>query len=221
MKKTFICLAKSVREGGLCVAGKEIDESDKILSWFRPVVEQTNAIPAENCNFEIGNIISCDVTNPSPISTQKENFTLADNPNWTLEKKSYKINYDDLLDNPNQLWENLNSTYGINDKSHPTSSDVTGNSLYFIKVDNATIKKINQNFDDDTVIKPRLRLIFNYNGIAYSLVVTDPSLSSLYWNTLQIGDSKEIGACYLTISLGKEFSKTGYCYKLVAGYVKK
>ena len=51
----------------------------------------------------------------------------------------------------------------------------------------------------------------------YSLVVTDPAFTDYYWNTLKLGESTEIGSCYLTISLGKPFNN--YCYKLVAGHV--
>lgn len=220
MEKTFICLAKSVREGNLCIAGKEITDQGKISSWFRPVTDQQNAIPKEDCLFEIGDKVSCDVIKYSPISTQNENYVLSKNPNWTVVEKSYKINYSTLLDSPKQLWENnRNSTYGINDKSSASSKEVNGNSLYFIKLENAIIIKHSEPFDNEPNRK-RLRLIFIYNKVKYSLIVTNTYLSELYWNKLEIDKEEEIGACYLTISLGKEYEKTGDCYKLVAGYVK-
>ena len=87
--KIFVCLGKSIREGGFCIAGKEIAENHRIESWFRPVGREKESIPRyidTEC-ISVLDIVSCLVEAPAPTPTQPENFTLARYPNWKLIKR--------------------------------------------------------------------------------------------------------------------------------------
>ncbi|WP_418734932.1 dual OB domain-containing protein [Desulfovibrio sp.] len=81
MLKKFICLAKSVREGDWCVAGKEV-VSGKITDWIRPIGREKEALTIDNFDFGVGSILSCNVDLHSPSNVQKENFIISEKPNW-------------------------------------------------------------------------------------------------------------------------------------------
>ncbi len=217
MLKKFVCLAKSAREGGFCIAGKEILANGDIGNWFRPVGRIEEALPINECHFNILHIVTCEVSEYAPIPTQLENYKLAQYPNWRIIN-TFPVQYiDNLLDTPSSLWSiGCSSYHGKNDKVFHENASRFGNSLYFIKIHGAVITKSDESFEGTQKLK--IRLIFNYNNVNYSLIVTYSNLSRPYWNSLQVGESAQIGSSYLTISLAKPFMN--YCYKLVAGYVR-
>lgn len=219
MLKKFVCLAKSAREGGFCIAGKEILDNGSIGNWFRPIGRSEDALPAANCTFNIGNIVTCEVSNHEPSPTQPENYKVALRPNWRI-LGSFPRRYIDLLvDSPLSLWNtgvDCSSRHGLNDKIPQTSVPArNNNSLYFIKIEEGIVTKMDQSNERLQSIKIRLK--FLYKSVDYSLVVTDPTFTSRYWNSLELGESTGIDSCYIAISLGKPFNN--YCYKLVAGHV--
>ena len=212
MQKKFVCLAKSARDGGFCIAGKEIASNGNIGEWFRPVGRDVESLSASDCTFDIGHVVTCKVSNHAPSSTQSENYKIAQQPNWQTVDSFPKQNIASLLDFPQSLWStdfDSSSRHGVNDKVSQNDALVTGNSLYFIRVEDGIITKQNESFEENQ--RNKMRLKFSYNGEMYSLVVTDPSLSGKYWNKLQVGDSEEIGPCYITVSLAQPFN--GYCYQ--------
>lgn len=218
MQKKFVCLAKSARQGGLCIAGKEILADGRIDNWFRPVGRTEESLPARDCTFNVGHVVTCEVSEHVPSSTQSENYKVTQQPNWQTVGAFPRQRIDSLLDAPSSLWSTgfgCSTRHGENDKVSQEIASATGNSLYFIRVSGATIAKKDESYEDMARVK--MRLTFTYNNEQYSLIVTDPNLSTPYWNQLQAGESAEIGPCYLTISLAQPFN--GYCYKLVAGYV--
>ena len=216
MLKKFVCLAKSAREGGFCIAGKEILANGGIGNWFRPIGRCEEALSAADCTFNIGHIVTCEVSNHAPSPTQPENYKVAQHPSWRIINNFPVQRIETLLDFPPSLWGTGDSSYhGANDKIFYEKASQFGNSLYFIKIDRATITKNDESFDGNPRFK--IRLTFSYNNVEYCLIVTDPKLSTPYWNRLQGGGSTQIGPCYLTISLAMPYNN--YCYKLVAGYV--
>lgn len=216
MLKKFICLAKSVREGDWCVAGKEV-VSGKITDWIRPIGREKEALTIDNFEFGVGSILSCNVDLHSQSNVQKENFIISEKPNWQSWGYFPKDKLAKLVDTPDTLWQvgnNCSSAHGYNDRVAVNSCAITGNSLYFIKIDCAILVKKDQGYDGDS--KKRMRIIFEYNGTEYSLVVTCPELSEKYWNELKIDETVKIGPSYITVSLAKPFY--GFCYKVVAGH---
>ena len=216
MLKKFVCLAKSVRKGGFCIAGKEILANGGIGKWFRPIGRSQEALPTAECTFNIGHIVTCEVSDYVSSPTQPENYKVAQHPSWRIINTFPVRQIETLLDFPPTLWSTGCSSYhGTNDKIFYENASQFGNSLCFIKIDGATITKNDESFDG--VSRFKIRLAFNYNNVDYCLIVTDPKLSTPYWNQLQVGASGQIGPSYLTISLAMPYNN--YCYKLVAGYV--
>ena len=220
MKKLFLCLAKSAREGGLCIAGKEIKDS-KICGWFRPVGSEHESIPSNEFPFKIGDIVQCEIESPSPEPTQPENFILNNNAHWrkidTLSEDQKKLLCLLCEDTPINLWgTGYHTKYGLNDKIPEYLAEGCKNSLYLIKAKKCTIYKCNQSYNPEEP-RFRIRLRFYYNNNMYDMVVTDSSLSLPYWNTLAAEDEVVLNDFYITVSLGKPFH--GDCYKLVAGHV--
>ncbi len=218
MLKKFVCLAKSAREGGLCIAGKEVLDDGNVGNWFRPVGRIEESLPTRDCTFRIGHVVTCEVSEHTPSPTQPENHKIALQPNWQIAGGFPSQSVASLVDSPPSLWStgfDCSSRHGVNDKVSQVIATTTGSSLYFIRIDGGTITKNDESFDENQ--RAKIRLTFTYNSETYSLAVTDPALSGMYWNNLQVGESTEIGPCYLTVSLAQPFN--GYCYKLVAGYV--
>lgn len=218
MEKKFVCLAKSAREGGLCIAGKEILVDGRVGNWFRPVGRVEESLPTRDCTFNIGHVVTCEVSEHAPTPTQSENHKVAHQPNWQIVSGFPKQSVTSLVDSPSSLWStgfDCSSRNGVNDKVSQVTASTSGNSLYFIRIDGGTITKKDESFEESQ--RAKIRLTFSYNNETYSLAVTDPALSGQYWNRLQVGESTEIGPCYITVSLAQPFN--GYCYKLVAGYV--
>lgn len=219
MLKRFVCLAKSAREGGFCIAGKEILANGVIGNWFRPIGRSEEALPTADCKlFKIGDVVACEVSNYVPSHTQPENYKVALMPNWKVHGVFPKQSINLLVDSPLSLWStgfNCSSRHGMNDKiSLDSVSTTNNNSLYFVRIEGGTVTKNDESFGEEQRIKTRLT--FLYKNKKYSLVVTDPIFTGNYRN-IEIGESKNIGPCYLTISLAKPFNN--YCYKLVAGHV--
>ena len=218
MLKQFVCLAKSARERGLCIAGKEILANGRIGNWFRPIGSTEEALPARDCTFSIGHIVTCEVSEHTPSPTQSENHKVAPQPKWQTVGGFPKQKIASLVDSPLSLWDTgfgCSSRHGENDKVSQVAASISGNSLYFIRIAGGTLTKKDESFEENQ--RAKIRLTFSYNDETYSFAVTDPAFSGLHWNNLQIGESIEIAPCYITVSLAQPFN--GYCYKLVAGYV--
>lgn len=68
-------------------------------------------------------------------------------------------------------------------------------------------------FGDDT---KRIQGLFQYNGVYYSLRVTDHDYEYTYLQRPE--GNYRIGPCFLTVSLGEPYK--GYAYKLIAAIIK-
>lgn len=214
MLKKFICLAKSYKNGGYCIAGKEILPNGKIGGWIRPIHPEHNSIPMNNFIFDVGDIITFEISDKHKHRTQPENYILAENPGW---KKSGKIDsgkFNLLIDTPNSLWgigDGFSSKYGLNDRVHENIASSHNNSLLFLFLPRAVVWKREQRSGEENKIKHRLNFIFN--DVKYSLVITDPKLLNLYKEKLSLGNHEVINNIFVTISLAEPYY--GYCYKLI------
>lgn len=218
MRKKFICLAKSKKYDRFCIAGKEILADGSIGGWIRPIHPETNSIPESDCIFNIGDIISVNISDKHQHNTQPENYLISKDANWNIEGKWDKSKLNLLLDDPDSIWSIGNlccSSHGINDKVDENVAISHNNSLLFLFLPKAIVWKKDQSTDIKNSIKLRLNFIFKNEK--YSLVITDPRLSGMFWNKLNLGEHEVIYNNFITISLGEPFY--GYCYKLIAGYI--
>lgn len=218
MLKKFVCLAKSEREGGLCIAGKEILDNGEISKWFRPIGKDREALAREDCTFGIGDVVTCEVSHHEPNPPQHENHIVPDRPNWQTLHKFPKEKFFSLVDSPSLLWSagaGCSTYHGKNDKVAEQVVLSATNSLYFIQIDGGEIIKKDEGYAGKE--RPRIRLNFSYRGNDYSLAVTHRDFSYEYFVSMNIGDKVPIGKCFITVSLAKPWNN--YCYKVVAGHV--
>lgn len=207
-----------MKYGGFCIAGKEILPDGTIGGWIRPIHATNSSIPIEDCNFDIGDIVSVEVIGRHDHPTQPENYVLDINSNWKKEQLLQNLNLHLLIDSPSSIWCNGNScssTNGINDRINEGIASNNENSLLFIFLPKAIVWKKNQS--TETIKSAKLRLNFIYNNKKYSLVITDPTLTKRFWDNLPLGGYAAIYNIYVTISLGEPHK--GYCYKLIAGHI--
>ena len=218
MRKKFICLAKSVKYGGFCIAGKEVLPNGTIGGWLRPVHSVNSSIPIDDCNFDIGDFVSVEVIGRHHHPTQPENYVLDINSNWKKEKILDNLNLNLLVDTPTSIWNSghsCSSKNGINDRINENIAIHNKNSLLFLFLPKAIVWKKDQSTETKKSIK--IRLNFIYNRLKYSLVITDPKLTERFWDNLPLGGYETLYNIYVTISLGEP--RNGYCYKLIAGHI--
>lgn len=207
IKKTIVVLAKSIKHGKYCVAGKDINSNE----WIRPVSNINGAeLSEQQCkctndqwkgqgkspyHSNVLKKIEIEFLQHAPLLNQPENYVVSD----MVWQHKYNIKVHEIqsyLDNPETLW---------GDDSRISFTLIENNtvsiqqSLYLVKVDDLILYK---NEDD------KRRASFCYKEKNYDLSVTDPNFDK----TLEENSQNLEGI--LCISLGENFN--GYCYKIVA-----
>lgn len=196
----IVILAKSVKHGCHCVAGKCINTG----RWYRPVSSPDGA-ELNNDQVMYRNIhgtysvrplqkIQMSFLSHVPLIHQPENY-LIDVSIW---QQRYKINIDELynyLEQPESLWGEGNR---VSYNSILSGEIAIQQSLYLVQVQNLSLY-CNQ--------EGKRRASFTYNGLDYDLAVTDPNFDTV------MNESSDIRGV-LCISLGEEYN--GFCYKLIA-----
>jgi hypothetical protein len=213
--KIIICLAASRKPGGRCIAGK--DASDK-STWIRPVSSgEEDAITNQQSCYSNGqlaqllDIIEIPILKPYPTKHQRENFLVDSGKKWIKNGVFDKNDLNTLLDNPSQLWQDLNSSYnGENDRIPADRANEINQSLFFIQVKCKILVKIEgKDFDNP---HKKIRCFFKYQNIEYILPVTDTVIEQEYLSKPE--NEYDIGEKYICVSLGLEYD--GYLYLFVA-----
>ena len=164
--KKLLILANSHRDGGRCIAGKDI----KTKEWIRPIRnEEEHGL--ENYKFlkyktlEIWDII---LSEHSPSKTQPENHIIF-KVDWERKEKEEKDNIEEFLDEPCNLWlydsHRDNKNNRVLSKLIENKSIEIKQSLYLIKVNNLTCV---YNYRTE-----KWRAQFTYNKVEYDLSITD------------------------------------------------
>lgn len=206
-KVEVVILAKSVKHGRHCVAGKSISKK----RWIRIVSNESGAelddshvmITNPHGSFAVKPLqkVYVNIEKSVPLINQPENWLVDSQVKWT---QNYKIRYADLgeyLDRPQSLW-------GVGDKVN-YSQILSGEfrieqSLYLVVVNR--VRLYCREFNG----KARRRIEFDYNSQTYDLAVTDPNFDKLKvkYETLD--------NVILCISLGEPSPYDNHCYKIVA-----
>lgn len=222
--KRILCLANSRKHLGRCIAGKQI-LSDGYGSWIRPVsARPTGEISEEERSFYNGrdprvfDIIDVPILAAAPHLYQTENHIIDPTQYW---EKAGQVSWDDLanlVDNPSTLWINGNSSYhGQNDRVSLSLASQLTDSLKLIRPHSlsALVQTEGAEFGNS---RRRVRARFMYNGVQYTLAVTDPIASRAL---LAMKDGAyPVENAYLCVSLG-EAHTDGNCYKLAATLITK
>jgi hypothetical protein len=215
--KTLVCFANSRKQGGACVAGKELYKG-KPGDWMRPVsFRETQALsPEERCcrdgkEPELLDIITVKCLRRKPARHQGENWLIDPGCRWEVKGRLAWRNPGRWLDSPGELWAvGGSSHHGKNNKL--SAGDLTGSSLALIYVDKICLyvgHKAPERDDYSRVV----RCGFIYNNIEYIFDVTDPFIEARAFYK-EIGHYP-INNCILCISISNCYM--GYYYKLVSG----
>jgi hypothetical protein len=205
--KTIVVLAKSIKHGKYCVAGKDINSKE----WIRPVSNINGAeLSEKQCkctnvqwqsqgkppyNSGLLKKIEMKFLQHAPLPNQPENYIVSD-ADWQQKYKIEKHEIQNYLDEPNTIWgDNDRIDYSLIENNIVSIQQ----SLYLVKVDHLTLYK---NEED------KRRASFCYKEKNYDLSVTDPNFDNI------LKDNGQNLEGILCISLGENFN--GYCYKIVA-----
>lgn len=220
--KRVVCLANSRKLNGRCIAGREVGRRT-LGDWIRPVSARNGREVSEyERQYEDGSdpqvldIISVPILKPLPEQWQTENWLLDDEHYWRKEGTWSRFELSELLDPVAPLWINGHHTYhGQNDKIPDESMQAVSDSLRLIhtKRTRLAVFKPGEAFGNR---KRRVQAQFSHNRTNYALWVTDPTYERRY--LAKLDGAYNIGACYLTISLGEPYQ--GACYKLVAAIIE-
>lgn len=203
----FVCLANSVKLGGRCIAGIELDNRNnpRIQSghpkWIRPISEMEHGEVDINLVSHVNllDIVEIEITNsPEEASYQSENAYFNRNSITRIGNLNMDL-LDNLCSQKLLLFENKGKAVSeavINDLSY---------SLMLIKTDQFKV----------VLLDSKLRMFFSYERHEYNLPITDPSFIIAYEKNKELLEDKDY--LYLCISLAVEHN--GWHSKLIAGII--
>lgn len=232
---TLLILAKSYKQGGYCIAGREftLDANGKYVlgKWVRPVtpyLDGKNAISEDISRLNNGKAIDIfDVVkffshHKAPESGQPENVIVNEAKVWEWQ---YSLNYSDILyhiETPISLWLDPRRTTDRRSSSGKVD-EVIEQSLYLIKPSQLEII-LSFNYDEYTgEYKKEIHSDFIYKEVKYTnLSVTDPKVRRMLKNQYPTEGGNDMrikmkkGDEYiLCISLGPRFGKSQDHWKFV------
>ena len=219
--KRIVCLANSRKLAGRCIAGREWGK-DGPKGWIRPVSEREHGDVGEyERQYEDGSdprvldIIDVPVIRPRPKDYQSENWLLHKGYYWEKKGTYSPFELDRLTDTVAPLWENGYSTYSGRNDYVPLPATSVDTSLRLLRVDHLELAVFapGEAFGNN---KRRVQGRFTHGGHQYALWVTDPTYERRYLG--KINGEYELGACYLTVSLGEPYNNA--CYKLIAAVIE-
>jgi len=220
--KRIVCLANSRKHSGRCIAGKAV-LNGAYGGWVRPVsARPSGELSEEERRYNSGedprvlDIVDVPMLAPAPLLHQSENHIIDAEYCWTKIGKLPWARLRQLVDEPETLWSNGESTYyGRNDR---VKLDVAGrmtNSLVLIRPQGLSIVVRAEGVEFGNP-RRRVRADFKYRGVNYLIVVTDPVAERAF---LSGSDGQySVAEAYLCVSLGEPHTDN-CCYKLVAGVI--
>jgi hypothetical protein len=218
--KTIVCLAHSIKTGGYCVAGKEVQEKG-YGGWLRPVSARASAeVSASECTCDDGkqpqllDIIEIPLAKATPDRHQTENHVI-DAGKWQKTGKLSWENLNMLVDKTAPLWIDGQRTYsGVNDCVTAKEAESLKDSLVLIKPDKVTIRV---GMEGGMYQKRAVRAYFKHAGVDYALKVTDPVADETF--RAKKDGEYVLEDVFLCVSLTEPYEKDGRCHKLAAAII--
>ena len=220
--RTIVCLANSRKQSGRCVAGK-IHEQGVAPTWLRPVssapdqeISEVHRRYKNGQTAQLLDVVSIPITAPTPKTYQQENHLINDGYYWSTSGRANRALLTRLLDQDVEaLWINGNNTFhGENDRIALKEANSLVSSLAFIWVEKMRLRSLAESaaFGNN---KRKVRAFFQWRGIDYALVVTDPFIEA---QVLAKPDGwHDLEDAFMCISLGVPHN--GAVYKLVASII--
>jgi hypothetical protein len=206
----FVCLANSLKEGGRCIAGIELDDQHQPVffrgrpKWIRPVwTTEHGEIPLHMAiAFDTLDILEMNVTGSKADGYQSENVSFVPplRKVGAFDIKGLEVLCDDRID-----------LFGNHGKAISTDNiGALDHSLVLLGVHHLQVEnRINVNRRN----KPQVRACFEHHGTMYDLPLTDPIFrGKIFENPNELALIERVHLC---VSIGIAWE--GWHYKLVAG----
>lgn len=214
MATRFVCLGNSYKEGGRCLAGIVLDESNNPIlefgkpQWIRPTCNTAHGeIPNSIAHpYQLLDILEINDARPSPHHYQSENVHFN-------EKSISKVGTFEK-NRLNSLCED--KRYIFKTRYPSLSEDVIHELTYSLMlVKPKQFEVIEKVYEDRAT--PQQRMVFSYNGFNYDFSITDPVFLRHYQvNPDFVEDIQDV---LLSLSVSVKFPPTNRYYKLVAGVI--
>lgn len=226
-RKRILILANSRKPPGRCVAGREVLRVDDQLvlgDWIRPVSDRhEGGLSLDDCRLEGGglpqllDIVSIPLIEPQPTPSQPENWRIDAARYW--RKLNLRRHPELEIDEPRNLW--LAPRQQLD---RITQTELAAlrrrRSLNLVEVQDFRIQLGWNEYQGNRT--PRRRALFRYNGTAYDLGMTDPSIQARYCTPhperTQIVRLEAGNNCKLCISLTPELH--GCHFKVAAAVIE-
>lgn len=210
----ILCLANSVKQGGRCLAGIQLDNNNRPVIqnnrpvWVRPIVKSEHGqLPGFLCSkISPLHVIEIDQASINGTGYQSENTTFQEDSLKVVGSINTSV-LDNLCDN-----ETLRIVFGNRGKAVPKEKIQRMNhSLMLVKISDFQVTEKENRYRG----RPQVRLTFKYHGNLYDLPITDPLFLIQYEKNPEILDqTKEI---YVVLSLGISFRD--WYYKIAASII--
>ena len=216
--KRMVCLASSLKRGGLCIAGRELTGAG-VGAWTRPVSARPGAeLTYLEYRYESGmgpkplDVLDVPVLKPDRRGHQVENFLIDRSRRWMACGRLPFAHVAGLVEEPASLWTNSESTSsGQFNCMRAAEAAQFDWSLCLIQV-----RKLRIESRRAVRGEKAFRACFDYKGVSYKLSVTDPAVRERF-DTEPTGMYQiRTGEIYLCVSLSEVFEGDGRCHKLVA-----
>lgn len=210
----FVCLANSIKEGGRCLAGIQLNNNNEPIieingpKWIRPICKTQHGKVYTHwvSHITLMDIVEIELTGfPAKPSYQSENVFFKDE-DLKVVGRFQRDKLDTLCDNRYFLFGNWGKALSVDEAA------LLDHSLVLINVSKFEIVEKNDLENPD---KKKIRLLFTHNETLYDFPVTDPVFLQLYRNNSRI--LRIVKRLYLCVSIGINFN--GWHYKLVAGII--
>jgi hypothetical protein len=219
--RTIMCLAASRKHGGYCFAGKDLRTGE----WIRPVsnrpgeeISDAERTMADGQRAGLLDVLEISFLCPVARDYQAENHLIDPTRKW---KKNGQCSWEDverLFDaHKGPLWLNGQQSWGYrNNRLRHSQAKEFDRSLLLIRPQKLTIGIGPKGGSYPDAEKRLVKAHFSYNGLDYTLAVTDPVIDRRF----KAGANRmtDMTGAVLCVSLGEVYK--GDAYKLVAAVIE-
>lgn len=218
----LVLLAASAKRRNYCIAGRKWHE-DQHHIWIRPVGDSlpdgNDALTTREIQFqnhripEVLDIVDIHLLRAANHPVQAENILIDTAFKWKKVGRMPVSHLEQFVETPHSLWFNPYESQGVNDSFPSDLVTAQINSLYFIKLEDLTIRISTSSYNG----RKRFHGLFRYNSVNYKISITDTNIYSEYGQKPE-GDYP-FGKCYATLSMAP-FTERDECYKFLAALIK-
>jgi hypothetical protein len=220
--KRLVCLAKSLKHGGVCIAGRELTQ-DGVGGWIRPVSARPTAeLTYLEYRFRDGSspklldVVDVPLCEAAAHGHQSENHLIDGSSGWVWQRRLEFEQLRLLVEDPVQLWSNEDHTScGVLDCMSAAHTGRYKASLFLLDKPGLRIE-VKKGRDGNL----GCRGVFEHRGVEYGLSVTDPVAREQY-EPMGVGQYGFKGKkhVYVCVSLTEPYGGDGRCHKLIASVI--